>query len=84
MGSKLLIFVIVLGVGIQATITFGDTGYLHEGSLVGWGYNGNGETNVPTGNNYTQISSRLSNGLALKSDGSLVGWGWNDWGQAPA
>ena len=40
-----------------------------DGSLVGWG-----DTTVPEGNDFVQISAGFHS-LALRADGSLVGWG---------
>ena len=48
-----------------------------DGSLVGWGDNGYGQTNVPAGNDFVAIAAGDYHSLALKSDGSLVGWGDN-------
>jgi probable HAF family extracellular repeat protein len=50
------------------------------GSLVGWGYNGYGQTNVPAGNDFVAIAAGDEHSLALKSDGSLAGWGDNYYG----
>ena len=52
-----------------------------DGSLVGWGDNGEGQTNVPAGAGFTAIAAAAFHSLALKSDGSLVGWGYNSNGQ---
>ena len=81
MKSKLMLLLVVLTSGIQATTTLGDMGYLHEGSIVGWGNNSYGQTNVPAGNDFTQVAAGGEYSLALKSDGSLAGWGWNSYGQ---
>ena len=51
--------------------------------VVAWGYNGNGQTNVPVGlTNVTAIAAGGNHSLALKSDGSVVAWGANTYGQA--
>ena len=52
-----------------------------DGSLVGWGNNVYGQTNVPAGNDFMAIAAGGFHSLALKSDGSLVGWGYNGYGQ---
>ncbi len=52
-----------------------------DGSIVGWGDNNGGQTNVPAGNNYVAIAAGNGCGVALKSDGSIVGWGYNNFGQ---
>jgi polygalacturonase len=49
-------------------------------SVVGWGYDGDGEIDVPFGltNGLVAICAGNYNSLALKSDGTVVGWG-ADW-----
>ena len=51
------------------------------GSVVGWGSNYYGETDVPAGTDFTAIAAGSYHSLALKADGSLVGWGDNYSGQ---
>ena len=46
-----------------------------DGSLVAWGDNSLGQTDVPTGNDFVAIVAGDGYNLALKSDGSLVAWG---------
>lgn len=55
---------------ISQNVTSGLPGY-----IVGWGWNGEGEVNVPAGNNYVVIAANGWHNLALKSDGSMVGAG---------
>ncbi len=55
-----------------------------DGSAVGWGYNGDGQCNVPAlppGISYVGISAGGGHGLATRSDGSAVAWGSNFYGQ---
>ena len=52
------------------------------GSLVAWGWNRDGQCNVPSGNDFVAIAASYNYNLALKSDGSLVGWGQNNYGQS--
>ncbi|NOX97874.1 MAG: hypothetical protein GXO98_07460, partial [Nitrospirae bacterium] len=52
-----------------------------DGSLVGWGWNNYGQTDVPAGNDFTAIAAGGDRSLALKADGSLVEWGWKTYGQ---
>jgi len=46
-----------------------------DGMLVGWGDNGDGQTNCPNGSNYVALAAGCNHSLALNSDGTLVGWG---------
>ena len=48
-----------------------------NGSVVGWGYNGQGQISIPQSaqSGVTAIAAGASHSLALKSDGSVVGWG---------
>ena len=55
-----------------------------DGSIVAWGDNSYGQTNVPAlppGLNYTQVAAGDAHTVALRSDGSVVAWGDNDSGQ---
>ncbi|EFU42333.1 Fibronectin type III domain protein [Paenibacillus vortex V453] len=53
-----------------------------DGTVVGWGDNGFGQTNVPTElNGVKAIAAGDNFSLALKSDGTVVGWGYNYFGQ---
>ena len=54
-----------------------------DGTVVTWGDNQYGQTNVPSGlSNVVAVSAGDGHYLALKEDGTVVGWGWNDYGQA--
>ena len=54
-----------------------------DGTVVGWGYNDDGETNVPAGlNNVTAVAAGGYHSLALRGDGTVVAWGNNFFGQA--
>jgi alpha-tubulin suppressor-like RCC1 family protein len=47
-----------------------------DGTVVGWGYNGYGETNVPVGlNNVVAIAAGYYYSLALRADGKVTAWG---------
>jgi uncharacterized delta-60 repeat protein len=53
-----------------------------DGTVVAWGWNGDGQTNVPTGlSGVTAIEAGGSHTVALKGDGTVVAWGWNGSGQ---
>jgi len=53
-----------------------------DGKVVGWGYNGYGQTNSPaSATNVVAIAAGSGHSLALKTDGRVVGWGENDYGQ---
>jgi hypothetical protein len=52
------------------------------GSVVAWGYNANGQTNVLKGlTNVLAIASGTAFNLAMKNDGTVRGWGNNIQGQ---
>ncbi len=53
-----------------------------DGTVVGWGDNSSGQTNIPAGlNNVVAIAAGILHSLALKPDGTVVGWGDNSFGQ---
>ena len=51
------------------------------GEVVAWGYNWDGQCDVPPGNDFTAVAGGGSHSLALRSNGSLAAWGFNDYGQ---
>ena len=54
-----------------------------DGSILAWGRNERGQTEVPAGHDVVQaIAGGDDFSLALRSDGSLLGWGWNRFGRA--
>jgi hypothetical protein len=53
-----------------------------DGTVVAWGYNNYGQTNVPAGlSNVAAIAGGWAHSLALKNDGTVVAWGDNADGQ---
>jgi len=53
------------------------------GSIVAWGYNGDGQCNIPSPNSgFVAISAGGFHSLGLKSDGSIVAWGAGQPGQS--
>ncbi|WP_256759468.1 S-layer homology domain-containing protein [Cohnella sp. WQ 127256] len=53
-----------------------------DGTVVGWGDNSWGQTNIPTGlSDVVSIAAGYFHSLALKADGTVVGWGRNVEGQ---
>ncbi|MFA7173372.1 MAG: MBG domain-containing protein, partial [Kiritimatiellia bacterium] len=53
-----------------------------DGSVVAWGRNNWGQTDVPTANsNFVAVAAGTYHSLGLTADGTIVGWGWNDAGR---
>jgi len=48
-----------------------------NGTIVAWGDNYEGQTDVPAGTNFVAISAGNRHAVAIKTDGSLVAWGQN-------
>jgi uncharacterized delta-60 repeat protein len=54
-----------------------------DGTVVAWGYNYYGQTNVPAGlGGVGDIAAGGLHTVALKGDGTVVAWGYNTYGQA--
>lgn len=52
-------------------------------TVVSWGWNGSGQTNVPTDlKNAIAVAAGLDHSLALREDGTVVAWGDNTFGAA--
>ncbi|HTS17614.1 MAG TPA: glycosyl hydrolase family 28 protein [Verrucomicrobiae bacterium] len=52
-------------------------------SVVGWGYDGDGEVSMPaTLTNVVAVSAGGAHGLALLGDGTVAGWGYDGYGEA--
>ena len=70
--------------GFVAVAAGGDhsLGLKADGSIVAWGYNGYGQTNVPAANTgFVAVAAGGDHSLGLKADGSIVAWGYNGDGQ---
>lgn len=53
-----------------------------DGSILAWGSNSAGQTNVPAPNTgFLDVAAGYEHSLALRLDGSIVGWGRNSEGQ---
>jgi alpha-tubulin suppressor-like RCC1 family protein len=53
-----------------------------DGTVVAWGSNSDGQTNVPANlSGVIQVAAGFYHSVALKADGTLVGWGKNDTNQ---
>ncbi len=53
-----------------------------DGKIVAWGFNDDGQCNVPAPNSdFVAVSGGYSHCLGLKSDSSIVAWGENDFGK---
>ena len=49
-----------------------------DGTVVAWGANSQGQTNVPNGlTNVVAVAAGSYHSLALKADGTVVAWGAN-------
>ncbi len=65
-----------------AAITALLTNVTWAGSIVGWGSESNDQlADIPSGNDFVDIASYDTIGLALRADGSIAAWGKNDWGE---
>lgn len=54
-----------------------------DGTVVCWGYNGEGSTTIPNGlNSVVQLDVGFGHTCALKTDASIVCWGYNRAGQS--
>jgi alpha-tubulin suppressor-like RCC1 family protein len=50
--------------------------------IIAWGSDADGiVSNIPEGNDFTDVAAGKYHALAIRSNGSLVAWGWNDDGQ---
>ncbi|SPE53258.1 exported hypothetical protein [Verrucomicrobia bacterium] len=52
-----------------------------QSTIVGWGYDGDGEIDVPWINNAVALAAGRAHSLALCSDGTVVAWGADNVGQ---
>ncbi len=54
----------------------------NDGSVIAWGDNSDGQTNVPAAaTNVVSIAAGETHSLALRADGTVVAWGNNEFGQ---
>lgn len=56
-------------------------GLTNEGSLLCWGSNSSGQTDIPTNQTFIQVSAGGGHTCGVKADGMLICWGWNGRGQ---
>src|SRR5215211_1704521 len=55
---------------------------VQSGTPVAWGYNGFGQTDVPSGlTDVVAVEAGFYHNLAIRSDGTVVAWGDNGFGQ---
>jgi len=53
-----------------------------SGTVTAWGYNNNGQTDVPAGlTNVVAVAGGEYHSLALRADGTVTAWGYNGYGQ---
>lgn len=72
--AALLLGIVLLG--------FANRGWAQGGTVIAWGDNRYGQTNVPPGlSNVVAIAAGEWHNLALKADGTLIAWGVNNAGQ---
>jgi hypothetical protein len=58
-------------------------GLKDDHSIMAWGGNSQGQTNVTAPNvEYVAVAAGMYYSLGLKADGTVVGWGQNNYGQA--
>ncbi|MBN2018754.1 MAG: hypothetical protein JW749_00855 [Sedimentisphaerales bacterium] len=49
-----------------------------DGSIVAWGRNFFGQSEIPEGSDYVAVAAGENHSLALTADGSVVAWGFNE------
>ncbi|MBA4147735.1 MAG: hypothetical protein H0X66_06435 [Verrucomicrobia bacterium] len=65
-----------------ALLGFATHGWTQDGTVIAWGDNRYGQTNVPSGlSNVVAIAAGEWHNMALRADGTLIGWGVNNAGQ---
>ena len=69
--------------GNRLTYSDIDTTPYVDTTVVAWGDNSSGQTNVPAGlNNVVAVAAGWDHNLALRADGTVVAWDGNYFGQA--
>jgi hypothetical protein len=62
--------------------TFHSLGLRSDGTIFAFGWNYEGQCNVPAPNaDFVAVAGGMYHSLGLKSDGTVVAWGDNTWGQ---
>ena len=75
--------------GIPGNYRSLSSGYAHtcaigeSGELACWGWNGDGQTDAPSGK-FRAVSAGTAHTCAIRESGELACWGWNDEGQTDA
>jgi hypothetical protein len=68
----------------SALLMLGFVGLAHaqDGSIVAWGYNGQGQCDVPSPNTgFVAVDGGFLHSLGVKANGSIMAWGWNYYGE---
>ena len=84
MKSIMILLIIVMATGCNhesKEINSAELSAETEMLITAWGWNKNGQCDVPGEKQFIAVTAGIYHGFALKSNGTLVGWGGNEYGQ---
>ncbi len=82
MNKQPSIYIVTFGLMLLLALTSASANAQTGGWVKCWGFNGNGQCNVPAGlSGIKAIAAGGYHSLALKSDGTVISWGDNYYGQ---